>query len=138
MSFARTCIATRSDLRRDTKCRLRAIARTNGADRDLDYSWLVGDKAVDRVGAEVPALCELADRVVMIVGDAGSFKLHTRPPVRLSRASRTPPVPVPPALSGSPNILGIPNPYAFYILGHYAEQTLLLYSAVMTFVGREN
>jgi len=52
------------------------------ADGNLDYPWLIGDNAAHRVGAEVPALRQLTDGVVLIVGDAGSFKLHRRPPVR--------------------------------------------------------
>jgi hypothetical protein len=48
-------------------------------DGDLDYSWFIGDEAAYRIRAEVPALRQLAGRVMLIVRDAGSLKLHRAP-----------------------------------------------------------
>jgi len=47
--------------------------------RDFDHTGFVGDEAAHRVGAEVPALGQFADGVVLIEGNAGSFELHRSP-----------------------------------------------------------
>jgi hypothetical protein len=41
---------------------------------------LIGNEAAHRVGDKVPALGQFADGVVLIVRDAGSFKLDRSPP----------------------------------------------------------
>lgn len=56
---------------------LATVAHQRG-DSDLDYPRFIGDEAADRVGAEVPALRELADGLVLVARDAGSFKLSRR------------------------------------------------------------
>jgi hypothetical protein len=66
-----------SDLRRCSPAiRQQRGRRDHRADRELDYAWFVDDEAAYRVRAEVPALRQLAYRVVLIVGDAGAFKLR--------------------------------------------------------------
>ena len=62
----------------ETRCRFAAILQKR-PDRDLDYAGFVGDEAAHRIRAEMPALRQLADGVVLIEGNGGSFKLHRSP-----------------------------------------------------------